>query len=150
MRLADFLEPSATSFDLRGDDRDAVLAQLVTLLAPGEKSVTTIQRQLIRREILGSTGYGNGIAIPHCRTLAVNRLRLAFGVHRNGVAMNAMDGNPVRVFFLIVAPPIEVSNQYLPVLGRIAQLVREPDVPARLAMLTRVEDLLQLLSEKGV
>ena len=150
MRLADFLEPSATSFDLAGEDRDSAFGYLVALLQLNERSATTIHRQLIRREILGSTGYGFGIAIPHCRTLAVARLRLAFGVHRRGVAMNAMDGNPVRVFFLIVAPPMEVSNQYLPLLGRIAQLVREPEVPPRLASLTSYDDLQRLLSEKGV
>ena len=64
--------------------------------------------------------------------------------------MNAMDGNPVRVFFLIVAPPMEVSNQYLPLLGRIAQLVREPEVPPLLASLASYDDLRRLLSEKGV
>ena len=127
-----------------------MFGHLVALLQLNDKSATTIHRQLIRREILGSTGYGFGIAIPHCRTLAVNRLRLAFGVHRRGVGMSAMDGNPVRVFFLIVAPPMEVSNQYLPLLGRIAQLVREPEVPARLASLASHEELLRLFSEKGV
>ena len=150
MRLADFLEPSSTCFDLAGEDRDSAFGSLVALLQLNEKSATTIHRQLIRREILGSTGYGFGIAIPHCRTLAVARLRLAFGVHRRGVSMNAMDGNPVRVFFLIVAPPMEVSNQYLPLLGRIAQLVREPEVPARLASLASYDELKRLLSEKGV
>ena len=150
MLLADFIEPTATSFDLAGEDRDAVFGHLVALLQLPDKSASTIARQLIRREIMGSTGYGSGIAIPHCRTLAVSRLRLAFGVHRRGIAMNAMDGQPVRVFFLIVAPPIEVSNQYLPLLGRIAQLVREPDVPGRLAALGQLDELLQLLREKGV
>ncbi|HKP28743.1 MAG TPA: PTS sugar transporter subunit IIA [Gemmatimonadales bacterium] len=150
MRLADFLEPSTVSFDLAGEDRDSAFGYLVGLLQLNDKSATTVHRQLIRREILGSTGYGFGIAIPHCRTLAVARLRLAFGVHRRGVDMNAVDGGPVRVFFLIVAPPMEVSNQYLPLLGRIAQLVREPEVPARLASLTSYDELQRLLSEKGV
>ena len=150
MRLVDFLEPSAATFDLGGDDRDAVFGRLVALLQLNEKSATTVIRQLVRREILGSTGYGNGIAIPHCRTLAVPRLRLAFGVHRQGVPMQALDGHPVKVFFLIVAPPMEVSNQYLPVLGRIAQLVRDPEVPARLLALGNRDELLRLFGEKGV
>lgn len=150
MRLGDLIEPSATSFDLGGEDRDAVLGRLVALLHMSHASATTVLRQVIRREILGSTGYGNGIAIPHCRTLAVSRLRVAFGVHRQGVPMQAVDGHPVRVFFLIVAPPLEVSNQYLSVLGRIAQLVREPDVPARLVALGNRDELLRLFEEKGV
>jgi mannitol/fructose-specific phosphotransferase system IIA component (Ntr-type) len=150
MRLADFLEPSSATFDLGGVDRDAAFSRLVRLLGMPEKSATTVVRQLTRREILGSTGYGHGVAIPHCRTLAVTRLRLAFGVHREGIPMHAVDGQPVRVFFLIVAPPMEVSNQYLPVLGRIAQLVREPEVPARLLALGTAEDLFRLFEEKGV
>ena len=150
MRLAEFLEPTAASFDLGGEDRDEALGRLVALLKLDDKSATTILRQLIRREILGSTAYGHGIAIPHCRTLAVSRLRLAFGVHRRGIPMQAVDGNPVRVLFLIVAPPQEVANQYLPVLGRIAQLVREPEVPARLEALATWDELLRLFEEKGV
>jgi mannitol/fructose-specific phosphotransferase system IIA component (Ntr-type) len=150
MRLADFLEPSSATFDLGGEDRDTAFSRLVDLLHMDEKSATTIVRQLIRREILGSTGYGQGIAIPHCRTHAVTRLRLAFGVHREGIPMHAVDGHPVRVFFLIVAPPMEVSNQYLPVLGRIAQLVREPEVPSRLLALGTPADLFRLFEEKGV
>ena len=59
-------------------------------------------------------------------------------------------GRPVRVFFLIVAPPMEVSNQYLPVLGRIAQLVREPDSPARLLEVNSPDELLRHLDGKGV
>jgi mannitol/fructose-specific phosphotransferase system IIA component (Ntr-type) len=150
MRLADFLDSSAVTFDLGGEDRDAALGRLVDLLQMNEKSATTVRRQLLRREILGSTGFGLGIAIPHCRTLAVSRLRLAFGVHREGVPMQAIDGQPVRVFFLIVAPPMEVSNQYLPVLGRIAQLVREPEVPARLIALGSPSELFQLFEGKGI
>jgi PTS system nitrogen regulatory IIA component len=150
MRLADFLEPSAATLDLGGEDRDAAFTRLVALLRVPEKTGSTVVRQLIRREMLGSTGYGHGIAIPHCRTLAVTRLHLAFGLHRQGIAMQAVDGVPVRVFFLIVAPPMEVSNQYLPVLGRVAQLVREPDVPARLLALETEADLFRLFEEKGV
>ena len=85
---------------------------------------------LKRRENLGSTGIGRGIAIPHCRSLVVNKLRVAFGRKTDGVDFKAIDEKPVHFFFLIVAPPLEVSNQYLPVLGKIAQFSKEPDVPA--------------------
>jgi mannitol/fructose-specific phosphotransferase system IIA component (Ntr-type) len=56
----------------------------------------------------------------------------------------------VFYFFLIVAPPLEISNQYLPVLGKIAQLAKEPDVPIRLQALRAPEDFFRLLQEKGV
>ncbi len=150
MHLTEFLEPASITLDLGGNDREAAFDRLVGLLRFPDKAGPTVVRQLLRREMLGSTGFGHGIAIPHCRTLAVTRLRLAFGHHRQGIAMQAMDGLPVRVFFLIVAPPMEVSNQYLPVLGRIAQLVREPDVPPRLLALGSAGDLFRLFEEKGV
>ena len=149
MRLRDFLEADAIELNLRATTRDEVFAELVALLRLAEKQAQTVVRQLLRREMLGSTGFGQGVAIPHCRTLAVSRLRLAFGRHSAGVDMQAMDGRPVTVFFLIVAPPMEVSNQYLPVLGRIAQFVREPETTARLAGLNSREDLLRLMDDRG-
>jgi mannitol/fructose-specific phosphotransferase system IIA component (Ntr-type) len=105
---------------------------------------------LKRRENLGSTGIGRGIAIPHCRSLVVNRLRVAFGRRPDGIDLRAIDNQPVHYFFLIVAPPLEVSNQYLPVLGKIAQFAKEPDVPQRLAALQSPDEFLRLLEEKAV
>jgi mannitol/fructose-specific phosphotransferase system IIA component (Ntr-type) len=80
----------------------------------------------------------------------VSRLRVAFGRRPDGVDYKAIDDQPVRYFFLIVAPPLEVSNQYLPVLGKIAQFAKEPDVPQRLAALSAPTDLLKLLEEKNI
>nr|MBA2687032.1 PTS sugar transporter subunit IIA [Gemmatimonadaceae bacterium] len=62
----------------------------------------------------------------------------------------AIDEKPVNFFFLIVAPPLEVSNQYLPVLGKIAQFSKEPDVPDRLFKLQSPAEFMELLKEKGV
>jgi mannitol/fructose-specific phosphotransferase system IIA component (Ntr-type) len=122
----------------------------VALLGLDERSTETLLKILARREELGSTGVGRGIAIPHGRSLVVNRVRLAYGYHPEGVAWDAIDGNPVHHFFLIVAPPVEVSNQYLPILGRIAQFAKDADVPARLAKLTSPGEFFELLEEKGV
>jgi mannitol/fructose-specific phosphotransferase system IIA component (Ntr-type) len=82
--------------------------------------------------------------------LVVNRLRVAFGRKASGVDFKAIDEKPVNFFFLIVAPPLEVSNQYLPVLGKIAQFSKEPDVPQRLLTITEPKQFLALLEEKGV
>jgi nitrogen PTS system EIIA component len=122
----------------------------VRLLARDARASDTLLRVLQRRESLGSTGFGRGIAIPHCRSLVANRLRIVYGLSRKGVEFHAIDGRPVHHIFLIVAPPLEISNQYLPVLGRVAQLAKEPDAPERLAALTRPEEFFQLLEEKGV
>ena len=150
MHLKDFFSPDAINLQLRAGSKDDILAELVGLLKMDERSSGTLLRIIQRRENLGSTGIGRGIAIPHCRSLVVSRLRLAFGHHDEGVEYQAIDSKPVCNFFLIVAPPLEISNQYLPVLGRIAQFAKEPDVPDRLGSLRSSDDFLRLLAEKGV
>jgi nitrogen PTS system EIIA component len=150
MHLRDFFSPDAITLKLRGESKDEVLAELVALLRVDERSSGTLLRIIQRRENLGSTGIGRGIAIPHCRSLAVNRLRLAFGQRDQGIDYQAIDGKPVCHFFLIVAPPLEISNQYLPVLGKIAQFAKEPDVPDRLNALRSPDDFWRLLEDKGV
>jgi len=150
MRLSEFFSPDAISLELQAGTKDEILAELVELLRLDERATETLLRMLQRRESLGSTGVGRGIAIPHCRSLVVTRLQLAYGHHREGLAFDAIDNRPVFDFFLIVAPPLEISNQYLPVLGKIAQFAKEADVPGRLAGLKSADDFLRLLEEKGV
>jgi mannitol/fructose-specific phosphotransferase system IIA component (Ntr-type) len=150
MRLRDFLDPSCISLDLRAPTKDLVLDEMVALLRLDERSTLQVSRLLKRREAQESTGVGRGFAIPHCRSLALNRLRLGFGLHRAGLEYAAVDQRPVHVLFLIVAPPTEVSNQYLPVLGKIAQFAQIPDVPERLRTLDDGEQLFRLFEEKGV
>jgi mannitol/fructose-specific phosphotransferase system IIA component (Ntr-type) len=150
MRLRDFMDLSAVSLDLQASTRDLAFDELVALLRLDERSTLQLSRLLKRREMLGSTGVGRGFAIPHCRSLALNRLRIAFGLHKAGLEYDAIDQRPVHIFFMIVAPPTEVSNQYLPVLGKIAQFAQMPDVPDRLRALTDLEQLFRLLDEKGI
>jgi len=150
MHLREFFSPEAISLNLEASDRDDVLRELIGLLQLDEKSDGMLYKMLKRRENLGSTGIGRGIAIPHCRSLVVARLRVAFGRKPEGVEFRAIDEKPAHHFFLIVAPPLEVSNQYLPVLGKIAQFAKEPDVPERLATMTSPEEFFELLDQKGV
>jgi len=150
MALRDFFSPETIALPLHAISAEGVLPALVSLLRLDERSADTLLRILRRREELGSTGVGRGIAIPHSRSLVVNRVRLAYGYLPAGTAWQAVDDRPVHHFFLIVAPPIEVSNQYLPVLGKIATFAKEPDVPERLSQLTSAEGFFKLLEEKGV
>ena len=149
MRLKELFTSDVVKLDLESQSKDDLLKELVSLLALDEKSAAILFKTLKRRENLGSTGIGKGIAIPHCRTLVVNRLRLAYGRKPGGVDFNAIDGEPVYNFFLIIAPPLEVSNQYLPVLGRIAQFAKDAAVPGELGELTEPEDFLALLARKA-
>ena len=150
MRLREFFSEDAISLQLESNDKDAALKELVGLLHLDQKSDAMLFKMLKRRETLGSTGIGQSIAIPHCRSLVVTRLRVAFGRKLEGIDFKAIDDKPVHYFFLIVAPPLEVSNQYLPVLGKIAQFAKEADVPDRLAKLNAPQEFLQLLEEKNI
>ena len=149
MRLRELFTADVVELDLKSDSKDDLLKELVSLLGLDEKSEGILFKTLKRRENLGSTGIGKGIAIPHCRSLVVNRLRLAYGRKPGGTDFNAIDGAPVFNFFLIVAPPLEVSNQYLPVLGKIAQFAKDPEVPERLLELKTAEEFLALLDQKA-
>jgi nitrogen PTS system EIIA component len=150
MSLKDFFTADAISLSLRAGSKEEILAEMVGLLRMDERSSGTLLRILQRRENLGSTGIGRGIAIPHGRSLMVSRLRLAFGRCKEGVDFQAIDSRPVSSIFLIVAPPLEISNQYLPVLGKIAQFASKPDVPERLSALQSPGEFFRLLEEKGV
>ncbi len=149
MRLRDFFGDDSVKLRLEGRTPEAVLRELVALLHLSPDQAEALVKSLLRRESLGSTGVGRGIAIPHCRSPGVSRVRLAFGHQPEGVDFHAIDGKPVHHFFLIVAPPDE-GGLYLQVLGRIAQFGKEPDVPERLCALTEPAEFFGLLDERGV
>ena len=150
MELREFFSEDAVKLELDGNTKDEILKELIALLKLDDKSEGMLFKMLKRRENLGSTGIGRGIAIPHCRSLVVNKLRVAFGRKSGGVDFRAIDDKPVNFFFLIVAPPLEVSNQYLPVLGKIAQFSKESDVPDRLFAMTEPAQFMALLEEKAL
>jgi mannitol/fructose-specific phosphotransferase system IIA component (Ntr-type) len=150
MELRDFFSEEAVKLELQATTKDEALKELIGVLGLDEKSEGILYKMLKRRENLGSTGIGKGIAIPHCRSLVVNRLRVAFGRKREGLDFRAIDDQPVHNIFLIVAPPLEVSNQYLPVLGKIAQFSKESDVASRLQQIGSPSEFLGLLEEKAI
>jgi nitrogen PTS system EIIA component len=150
MKLRELFTARTVSLNLEADTKDDVLRELISLLGMDERSEAILFKTLKRRENLGSTGIGKGIAIPHCRSLVVNELRLAYGRKPQGMDFKAIDSAPVHHFFLIVAPPLEVSNQYLPVLGKIAQFSKDAEVPEKLREIESPEEFLALLEAKAI
>ena len=122
-----FLTAESIRLDLTPTSRDSALESMVELLDLRDRARATLLRLLARRELLGSTAVGRGIAIPHCRSLVVSRVRMAYGRLVQPLPWDSIDGEPVRHIFLIVAPPVEVSNQYLPTLGQLARAARQAD-----------------------
>jgi len=150
MQLRNFLDPAAVKLALDATRRDEALTELVALLRLAGERSTELVRALERRELAGTTGVGRGVAIPHARSPLVGELRLAYGRSQPGLEFQALDAKPVHHLFLIVAPHQERANLYLPVLGRIAEFVRAPEVPARLSAMTDPAELFELLDERGV
>jgi nitrogen PTS system EIIA component len=150
MKLRELFTAESVSLELESTSKDDILREMIALLGLDERSEAILFKTLKRRENLGSTGIGKGIAIPHCRSLVVNRLRLAYGRKPQGIDFKAIDSAPVYNFFLIVAPPLEVSNQYLPVLGKIAQFSKDPEVPEKLREIAKPKDFLELLEKKDI
>ncbi len=149
MRLRDFFDRDAVQLELNGTNKDDVLRELISLLRLDEKSEGILFKMLKRRENLGSTGIGRGVAIPHCRSLVVNQLRVAYGRKREGIDFNAIDNQPVFHFFLIVAPPLEVGNQYLPVLGKLAQFAKVADIASELQAVQTADEFLALVESRA-
>lgn len=111
--------------DMKARTKEEALQELVDALDIPEDKKEILLVTLKKREAIGSTGVGQGIAIPHSRSLVVDRLEVVVGRSREGVEFDAIDGKPVHLFFLIVAPPHDGSTGYLLTLGHIANLARK-------------------------
>ena len=149
MKLVEFFSPDEVDLHLDASGKEEALKELVELLSVNEKS-EELFRLLKKRENLGSTGIGKGVAIPHCRSLVVDRLRVVYGRKAEGLDFGAIDGKPVHHLFLIVAPPVEISNQYLPVLGKIAQFCKDPKNLSSLDRIESAEEFFAVLEQAGV
>lgn len=102
---------------------------------------------LNRRESVGSTGIGHGIAMPHGRTTATTEIIVAFGRSKKGIAWEAMDNKPVHLIFLIVAPPNEDKNLYLPMLGTLVEFLSKEENRKKLMNISTFEAFCKALTE---
>ncbi|HEY7470822.1 MAG TPA: PTS sugar transporter subunit IIA [Gemmatimonadota bacterium] len=149
MKLVEFIAPDEIALELDAEGKEEALKELIELLSVNEKG-DELFRLLKKRENLGSTGIGKGVAIPHCRSLVVDRLRVVYGRKTDGLEFDAVDKKPVHHIFLIVAPPVEISNQYLPVLGKIAQFCKNPKNLSRLDEIESREDFFKVMEQADV
>ena len=126
MKISEVLDKQAIKIGLTATTKEEVLKELVDILAQVENigDPKSILKALIERENLGSTGIGQGIAIPHGKTDKVTRLIAVMGVSKAGVDFDALDGEPVYIFFLLVAPK-ETAGPHLKALAQISRLLRD-------------------------
>jgi mannitol/fructose-specific phosphotransferase system IIA component (Ntr-type) len=145
MKLEDFFTEDVINLEITKETVDSVLKELIKLLKLDKRTNQMLLQNLMKRENLGSTGVGKGVAIPHCRSLLVSRVRVAIGRTKKGIDYNAIDKKNANLFFLIIAPPIEVSNLYLPLLGKIAGLLKEDKILTKMKKVKTPQEFLKLL-----
>ena len=124
MNLASLLLKERINLSIKPGKKNKVIEDLVYSIKKGEDAELIVST-LLKREELGSTGIGRGIAIPHCRSLAVDKLEIAVGRTAKPINFNAIDKKPVSLIFLIIAPPQDPGNQYLITLGKIVQIAKQ-------------------------
>lgn len=126
LKILDFLVPEAVTVDLKGATKPAVLEELVGLLDQAKKILDArkVMALLLEREKLGSTGIGQGIAIPHTKSDQVREIVAACGVSRKGIDFDALDGEPVHLLFILIAP-LDSSGLHLKALARISRLLKD-------------------------
>lgn len=126
MKISEVLDKNAIKIGLTATTKEETLKELVSMLARVEDigDQNGIVKALIERENLGSTGIGQGIAIPHGKTDKVKRLVAVLGVSKTGVNFDALDGEPVYIFFLLVAPKA-TAGPHLKALAQISRLLRD-------------------------
>ncbi|MFI5371164.1 MAG: PTS sugar transporter subunit IIA [Candidatus Eisenbacteria bacterium] len=133
MMLSELLNPAAVSTRLKARTKREALAELVDLLesAHGVKSQGEILDRVLRREAMMSTGIGNGVAIPHGKARAVDRMLGACAVSAEGIEFESVDGELARLFILLVSPE-NVGAPHVRVLANISRLLKEETVRQQL------------------
>ncbi len=128
MKIMDFLSKRAFVMDVKSAKKESIICELVdSLIAAGditEQFRPKLIEALMAREALGSTAIGQGVAIPHAKSDCVTKLVAAFGLSKTGIDFDSLDGEPVYLFFLLVAPQ-DSAGPHLKALARISRLLKD-------------------------
>jgi len=150
MKFADFITPEAIQSDLKADDKEGVIREMVQALVEAGRiraaDYESIVKAILSREELGSTGIGRGVAVPHTKHPSVDRLVGSVAISREGVDFDALDGEKVNLFFLLISPQ-DRPGDHLRALENIARQLRDETFCRFLKQAKSAEDIRQLLEE---
>ena len=149
MKILDILAPEAIIPALRATTKSEALQELATRLATLHPEIDGVRlvQVLLDREALGSTAIAEGIAIPHGKLPGVANVMAAFGRSANGLAFDSLDGNPTRLFFLLVAPE-DSAGIHLKALARVSRLLKDKGFRDRLGAGGTQEQLFAIIKEE--
>jgi len=146
MNLLDILSARSTIVGLKSETKEGIIGELVDALTDDAVVADRgkVLQAVLEREKIMSTGIGDGIAIPHGKSDAVNSLAAALGVHRHGVDFEALDGEPAYVFFLLVSPA-NISGPHIKALARISRLLKNDAFKKRLIKAESPEAIIEII-----
>lgn len=151
MKIIDLLSKDAVETNLQSRDKEDIMGELVDLLIRGgavaKTSKSDILKKLKERELLGSTGIGKGVAIPHAKCPKVKKMIAAFGVSKDGVDFKSLDGELTYIFFILVAPG-ETPGPHLKALARISRLLDDKFIRDRLRSASAPQEILKIIKEE--
>lgn len=148
MKLAQIIEQEDIIPELKAQDKKGVLEELSDVICKHEPLLKKerLVRILLEREKLGTTGIGEGIAIPHGKVDVLKTPLLAFGRSKKGIDYEAIDKKPVHLFFLLVAPE-NSSSLHLHILARIAKLLKNSKFKKKLMEAKTKEEIYKIITE---
>ncbi|MBC2850561.1 PTS sugar transporter subunit IIA [Cetobacterium sp. 8H] len=149
VKITDYMSEELVSLDLKAKNKDEALKELSDLIGKSDRIEVkeSIYKALLEREVLGSTGIGKGVAIPHAKTDAAQGLTIAFGVSRDGVDFKSLDKEKVKIFF-VFASPFKDSQVYLKVLARISRLIRDEKFREKLLSCGNSKEILDCINKE--
>jgi nitrogen PTS system EIIA component len=150
MNLCDFVVRDAIISDLKATEKQDVIRELMDALRQTghvqDSDFESVVKAIIKREELGSTGIGKGVAVPHTKHPSVPRLVGTVGLSQKGVNFEALDGEPVYIFFLLVSPP-DKPGDHLRALENISRHLKDNHFCRCLQRARSREELAQLLQD---
>lgn len=146
INMRDYLKESLFLPDLKATTKEGVLEELLDLFVAEKyiKNKEIVLEMLKKRELMGSTSLGKGVAIPHGRTTATADVLIAFGHSEKGVDFGAKDSEPVTLFFMIIAPHNDEGEVYLPILGSLVTMLKDTKKRHAAQKVTAFEELVAL------
>lgn len=149
MKIMDILNKDCIIPELRSKNKKEVLEELTGALLNSKANLDkeALVAVLLERERLGSTGIGDGIAIPHGKVQDLDELVLSFGRSTEGIEFDSMDGRPTHLFFLLIAPE-NSAGIHLRALAKISRLLKSGQFRQRLLEAETSEALFQVIQEE--
>ena len=146
MKLSELLDQNHIIPDLKAKDKKGVLEELVDVIFCSDPSFDkdSLVKILLERERLGSTGIGDGVAIPHGKFQGLKEPIISFGRSRKGLDFEAMDGDPTFLFFLLVAPE-DSASIHLKALAKIARIIKNRSFRNLLMQVPTREEIYQTI-----